>query len=302
MNTLIQFAPVITPVILGFLLKQVGLVHSDDGHALLRVVVNCTLPALIFKSLATCEMGGGQFAVLALCGAVIPIVLHMVAGSMSLIMGLPPKVAGSVVVSTLASNVGMFLPGFFLVQYGTNGVGRVAAFDLGNSLIASSYAYYVATRYAGGTDWRWQSGVKKVLALPMFWANILGIVVNLAGIVLPDILNKSLESLTLGNLALSMLALGLFIELRVTHWKAVLTAVGLRMLLGAAIGQALVLIIGLSGVERAAVAIGAAAPVGIMPLIYAIQEGLDVDVAASALSLSLVIGILTTPLLLGVYR
>jgi predicted permease len=126
--------------------------------------------------------------------------------------------------------------------------------------------------------------------------NLLGL-----GQTLPDVLVKVLEPLAAANTPLAMLTLGSFIDLHLQEWRPVIAAVAIRVGLGFALGQFLVWGLGLHGLERAAVGMGAAMPIGTVAMVYAALEGLDLGVAAGAISLSIVVALLITPFLLRMY-
>ncbi|MDH7490246.1 MAG: AEC family transporter [Anaerolineae bacterium] len=296
-----QSLPILTWIVAGFLFRQARILRHDDGHTMARVIIYATLPALLFLSLARAQLGIGNILTLAFCGAAIPLLLQLVARLAARAMHLEKPVAGVLITSTMVSNIGFFLVPFFLTFYGAEGIGRLAAFDLGNSLVGNSYAYYTATRHGNSASAAWQTGLKRVLTLPTFWANVLGIAVNLAGLTLPAWLVGILEPVSKANGPLAMLTLGAFIELRFSRWAPMLTAVALRIAGGWVLGQALVAVFGLQGLERATVAMGAAMPIGIVVLVYASMEGLDTDFAASAISLSILVGLLIMPILLALY-
>ena len=296
-----QALPLLALIFLGFVIKQVRLARAEDGHTLVRVIVNTTLPALVLSSLAHARVEPGRLLLLAACGAIIPLVIHRVSIWAAERMRLERQVGGVVVLSTLASSVGLFMAPFFLSFYGREGVSLLAAFDLGNSLVANSYAYYVAMQYGtAGTISIWQA-TRRILVTPLIWANLIGIGLNLSHLVLPELITLVLDSLASANAVLSMLALGLFIELHFPDWKAMFTAVSLRMGLGWGLGQILVWAAGLTGMERTVVSVGAATPIGVLVLIYASLEELDVRFSAATLSPSIVAGMLLTPLLLAIY-
>ncbi len=301
MTVLAQSFPLLALIVLGFLIKQARLVRAEDGHSLVRVIVNTTLPALVLSSLSQARVEPGRLFLLAACGAVIPILLHRVAIVITQRMGLCREVGGVVVLSTLASSVGLFMAPFFLAFYGREGLSLLAAFDFGNSVIANSYGYYVAMRYGDRPSWsKWQA-IRRVAASPLIWANVIGIGLNLSHLPLPGLAGGVLDLLAGANAPLSMLTLGVFIELRFPDWRAMLTAVGLRMGLGWVLGQALVWIVGFTGLERTVVSIGAATPIGVLVLIYASLERLNVEFSAATLSLSILIGMVLTPVLLSIY-
>jgi predicted permease len=71
--------------------------------------------------------------------------------------------------------------------------------------------------------------------------------------------------------------------------------------LGFCLGQALVLLAHLEGLERAAVSMAAGMPVGLVVLVYAATEGMDAEFAAGTISLSILAGLFVTPILLSLY-
>lgn len=300
-SILSQSLPILTWMVAGFLFRQARILRHEDGHTIARVIIYATLPALLFLSLARAELEVGSILVLAFCGAAIPLVLQLLARLAAKAMHLEKPVAGVLITSTMVSNIGFFLVPFFLTFYGAEGISRLAAFDLGNSLVGNSYAYYTATRHGTSAASAWQAGLKRVLGLPTFWANVLGISANLLGVSLPTWAVQILEPVSKANAPLAMLALGAFVELRFSKWGPMLTAVALRIAGGWLAGQALIAIFGLQGLAQAAVAMGAAMPIGIVVLVYASLEGLDTDFAAGAISLSILAGLAIMPFLLAAY-
>ena len=78
-------------------------------------------------------------------------------------------------------------------------------------------------------------------------------------------------------------------------------AVALRMGVGFALGQLVVFLAHLQGLERIAVGMGAAMPIGLVVLVYAVSEGMDAEFAAGTISLSILTGLFVTPMLLSLY-
>lgn len=243
-----------------------------------------------------------QLGLLAVCGAAIPLLLYGVATRVVKAAGWRPEVAGVVVLGAMIANVALFLSAFTLAFHGQEGLSLVAAFDVGNSLVASSVAHYVAGSYGRSHTWNWRVGIRRILTMPLLWANLLGIAANLGHWGIPAVPTHMLELLAAANTALAMLTLGAFIEFRAPAWKPMLTAVAIRMGLGWVLGQVFVGLAGLTGLARTVVSVGAASPVAVMALIYISMEGMDVELAAATLSLSILLGMVLTPLLFGLYR
>jgi predicted permease len=296
-----QSLPVISLAVAGFLLKQAGLIRPGDGQVLARIIVNTTLPAVIFLSVARANVAPERLAVLALCGIATSLGLRAAAGWCVSRLKLERRAAGVVVLAAMVINVGFFLFPIFQTVYGQEGISRLAAFDLGNSLIANSYGYYLASCYGDKPPWGFQHSFKRVISLPVLWAGLVGLAVNLSRAQLPSFLIKLLEPLGAANTPLAMLTLGSFLQLRYPNWKPIALTVALRMGLGFALGQALVFLAHLQGLERVAVGMGAAMPIGLVVLVYAATEGMDAEFAAGTISLSILTGLFVTPMLLSLY-
>jgi predicted permease len=296
-----QSLPIISLAVAGFLLKLAGLIRPGDGQVVARIIVNTTLPAAIFLSVARADVTPERLAVLALCGIVISLGLRVVAGWCVSRLKLERRVAGVVVLAAMVINVGFFLFPIFQTVYGQEGISRLAAFDLGNSLMANSYGYYLAGCYGDKSPCGFQHSLKRVLALPVLWASLAGLAVNLGGVQLPSFLIKLLEPLAAANTPLAMLILGSFLQLHYSNWKPMTLAVALRMGVGFALGQLMVSLAHLQGLERIAVGMGAAMPIGLVVLVYAASEGLDAEFAAGTISLSILTGLFVTPMLLSLY-
>ena len=296
-----QSLPIISLAVAGFLLKQVGLIRPGDGQVVARLIVNTTLPAAIFLSVARANVAPERLAVLALCGIVVSLGLRVVAGWCVSRLKLERRVAGVVILAAMVINVGFFLFPIFQTVYGQEGISRLAAFDLGNSLMANSYGYYLAGCYGNKSPCGFQHSLKQVLALPVLWAGFAGLAVNLSGVQFPSFVLKLLEPLGAANTPLAMLTLGSFLQLHYSNWKPMTLAVALRMGIGFALGQLMVFLAHLQGLERIAVGMGAAMPIGLVVLVYAASEGMDAEFAAGTISLSILTGLFATPMLLSLY-
>ena len=79
---------------------------------------------------------------------------------------------------------------------------------------------------------------------------------------------------------------------------SVLGVLALRVGLGLAIGLACVEVFGLTGLTRAVLLLGSAAPIGFSAVVIASREHLDRELAASAASLSVLLGLFYVPLAL----
>lgn len=302
MNTAVrQSLPILSLVAVGFLLKQVGLIRPGDSQGIARLIINTTLPAVMFLSIARADVTPAKMGLLALCGVLVCLGSGMLAGLLVSILNLERQVAGVIILASMILNIGFVLFPVFLTVYGEEGISRLAAFDLGNSLVAHSLGFYLATRYGNRPpNGLWQS-IQRVLALPVLWAVIAGLAVNLLGIQLSPFLVDILEPVALANIPLAMITLGAFLQLRYTNVSLMGLTAALRIGGGFLLGQALVYLTHLQGLDKAAVSMGAAMPSGMAVMVYAASEGMDAQFAAGTISLSILVGLIILPVLLSIY-
>jgi hypothetical protein len=133
---------------------------------------------------------------------------------------------------------------------------------------------------------------------PPLWAFVVGLFLNLTGIAVHPVLESFLA--LVGNLMvpLVMLSLGIYFSPRMVQPRLLVTVMAIRSLGGFAIALALVWLFGLEGVTRSVVLVSGAAPVGFNTLVFASLAKLDVEFAASVLSISIALGIVFLPLLM----
>jgi len=294
-----QTYPIVALAAICFLIRWLGILHRQGGESLAGVIVHTTLPATIFLSIARTSVSLGSVGLLITCSISIPLLLYLTARVIAEWLGVGCKTRGVFLASPTISNLGFFLFPFFAAFYGAEGLGRLAVYDIGNSLIGNSFTYYLAVSYG---DQRGRSAgdhLKRVLTLPTLWAGILGLAVSLAGWELPTAVTKVLEPLAQANLPLAMLTVGVFIELRLRHLWALGLALFVKMGLGWGLGQVAATSLGLQGLDRLVVTVAPAMPVGLIVLVYAAREGLDTEFAANLVSLSILAGLVIAPLLLA---
>ena len=135
----------------------------------------------LFLSVSRANATPDRLAVLALCGILLSLGLRVASGWWANHLKLERQVAGVMVLASMVTNVGFFLFPIFQTVYGQEGISRLAAFDLGNSLIANSYGYYLASSYGDKPPWGFQHSLKRVLSIPVLWAGLADLAANLSG-------------------------------------------------------------------------------------------------------------------------
>lgn len=253
------------------------------------------MPALIFISLSTVRLGG-QFAVFPIAAAAMILVGYLAGRLLAARVRFDPVQAAVLLSACMIVNSGFALP-FIQALHGQEGVARVAAFDAVNITATFTFAYYVAAR--GNPRHRGGSLLLGRLAKsPALYAIAAGLLVNATGVTVPAVIADPATRFGSATSVLISLGIGiLFDPLVGSSVRRAWLIVGTRLVSGLAVGVAIVLLLGLEGIDRTTVLLFGVAPLAFANVTFASLENLDVRLATSALSLSLVTGVILSLLI-----
>lgn len=295
MNNIIGFLPVILIFVLGILSRWIKLFNKENADLFLKLVFYVTLPALSLESISTVKLSYDMFYV-----PISAMLTILITGIISFLIGkklkFKDKTMGTFLVGSMIMNTGFTLP-FFTTAFGNNGFVRASLFDLGNSILIFTFIYFVAMKY-GKSENSSKEMLVKFLKLPPIYAILLGIIINLSHIHLPQTSLKFLTLIGSPTIPLIMLSLGIYFHPKNNNLGKISLVIFIRNGIGLAIGYLLVSLFHLEGLNRTIVIISSAAPVGYNTLIFSDMENLDTEFSATLVSVSIILGIFYIPLLI----
>jgi predicted permease len=298
-DVFIRLSPIILTYLLGIVLRRTRAVRREDGALFLRLVFFAAIPALILKSLPSVEITP-DVALLPLVAAII--VFGTYAAAYFLCRRAAPErpVFGVTLVGAMIMNTSFILP-FTLLMYGEQGFATAVVFDIGNAFLVASVIFYIACRYGEGSGGPW-SAVKRVALAPPLWAFTVGLFLNLTGIRVHPAVDSFLT--LVGNLMvpLVMISLGIYFSPTLVRPRLLITVLLIRSVGGFLLALGLAALLGLEGMTRSVVLISGAAPIGFNTLVFASLAKLDVEFAASLLSVSIALGIVLLPILIMILQ
>jgi predicted permease len=277
----------------------VGVLRREDGALLVRVVINLTLPALIFLILASADLDRALLLV-PVAGIAIHVVLLLLVAGAARIWGMERPRAGAMILATAIGNTGFF--GLPLIAASGGGFSLAAAVlyhTLATSPLTWTSTVAVASAY-GRTEERPRVELRNLarsLLVPPNGALVAGLAVNLAGVDLPEAAERPFEILGAATLPLTMIYAGVMLEAHGLHrlWGELSFVVVVKLGLAAVIGYGIGLALGLDGAVLDTVAIMAAMPTAMMSLVIGAREGLRTDVLAGAVVVTTLLATLTLP-------
>ena len=283
----------------GFVARRRGWLAPPHAGKMLQLVVTVGLPALFIADVSRIPLRADLIA-LPLAAIAIMLVTLAVAMLTGRRLQLSTPDRGAFVLAGMSINNALLFP-FVIAGWGPAGFAQLALFDFGHALMQGSVVYAVAAAH-GGHGAGAAAIARRVLGFPPLWALIAAIAINLSGYTLPGVVSATLGTVGRLILLLVVVALGILFDARMLRSGTVRMALLLRIGLGALLALLIVTLFDLTGMTRAVVLLGGAAPIGFSAVVLASRESLNRDLAASAASISVLLGLVYVPVALWLLR
>ena len=295
MNKIIlELIPILIIFIFGFMSRRFNIFKNEDGDILLKVIFYFTLPSLIIFSIPKIKLSG-EMIFLPIIAIWIVLITFFISFFISKKLNLENKSLGTFLVGSMIMEISFTLP-FILTAYGQEGLARIVLFDVGNTIMAFSFVYFIACRYGKNGDSKIL--VRKIILSQPLLASLLAIILNITNLQLPIIADNTTK--IIGNLTipLMMFSLGIYFNPKILKILPTFSFVFVRMFIGLISGYVLIKLFGLDGLDKVIVLIGAVAPVCYNTLTFSSLEDLDKEFAANVISFSILVGFILIPFLI----
>ena len=284
-------------VVLGYLMKKIGVLTKEDGVAVARVVLNITLPCAILVSFRTFEFEWSYMS--------IPLI-SFAANWLMLLAGFIISRRGDrnersfYMLELPAYNIGNFTLPFVSGILGATGVVATCLFDMGNSPMCLGLNFIVTAMVLGVDPGR--SVIRSVLSIfkkPSFTVYFLMLVLSIIGIQLPDRIFEFASMVSPANGPMAMIMIGLMLEFssEKSKVKEVITVNLLRLVLAAVIAFLFFNLAPFSYEVRKAVAVTAFSPISSASPAFVSELKGDVELVGFASTVSIVISLILMPIL-----
>lgn len=292
---LMQLLPMIWVALIGFGLRQAGVLGSSDAKTIGKLLTHLALPAVILRSLATATITP-DLIYLPLSALVVVLGLTAIAFLGVRWLKWEKAKAGALMTTFPTFEGGAVGYPVMLLTFGDGGLSRIVLFDLAQAIYLLTVVYCLSA-------WFGQAGVTgravalKLAQTPFFWAIILGLTVNACG--WTNELMMSLLNIAGGSfLLLVLLLLGMEFQVELSSVGRYLLLALAKIICGLLLGWAATHAFGLQGVEQAAVLAGSALPPSMLTLLFAQENHLDTRFVISFISVAVPLYLaVVTPLL-----
>jgi len=288
--------PILVYVLAGVGLRAAGFADRGMADILFRFVFVATLPALVFVSIVDAQLDRHS-ALLPFIGFAMNSISALAAWAYSRRKQLSETQAGAMILCAGITN-GMFMFPFVLAILGQEGLAIAVLVDAGNAVFVATVGYAISVRYAHAGSAVPSGSLLRMLRSPLFIALLVALTINIGDFESPVALTAALQPLGRATMPVTLVALGITLSLNAFRGALPAVTVALRMLPGLAAGLAFTWLLGLEGLTAVIVVAIGAAPVGFMSVTIVSVAKCDTGQAASAVSISVLIGVLTTTAIL----
>ncbi|MCP9469721.1 MAG: AEC family transporter [Nitrospira sp.] len=281
--------------VMGAGLRLFGLLGKRHAERLGTFVFSITLPATILVSLDRVTFSPAAWK-LPLAAWLVTVPIASIAWLLARFLALERPTQGGFALAVGSINSIYFAFPVMLATFGEEGLARAILFDLGQTTLTLTVLYPMALRHGTGGASSIRT-LRRLVASPPLWALTAIVSMKVSGLHLPDGLRSILTPVHWLTIPLASLVLGLSISIHALRktWPLTSLGVALRMGGGLLIGWAVAALLGLTGLERAAVLLIAGMPSAVMAVIFATEAGLDEDLVASIVALSICLGVALLP-------
>jgi len=298
LEILAQLAPIFLYFGLGLVLKSTGLADRGHGEFMLRLVLMVTLPLMILSTVSGIPLTPAK-AVLPLANMAVNFACMLTALVFIRLMRIDRRHAGTMLVNSMIMNNTYMFP-FILVIYGGAGFADAILFDVGNAFLMSTVVYALAFRYGGETHSNLAMLVK-LCKSPLLWSVLIAIMLSISGLKVPEPVLTVINPLARMTAPLILMALGIHFSFKIAEVKLVSLTVFIRMGMGLLFGLGIGHVLGLTGTTLIVVSLCSGSPVGFNALTFSSMAKLDTALSASAVSVSILAGLVFIPVLMLIF-
>ena len=277
-------------IVLGYVLKRVGVFRQEDFGVLSKLLMKVTFPCAIITSFAGRQIEPGML-LLALLAIGCGVIYMLVAVIMNL--GASREQKAFDILNLPGYNIGVFALPFVSSFLGPAGVLAASIFDIGNSFICLGGAYGVASSVKAGKGFSVKRIVKALGTSVPFLCYVIMLVIRLLSLELPGPVLQLADIISGGNAFCAMLMIGVGFKLEASREQAgiVCKILGLRFGIGIAVAAAFYFLLPFAEEARMALALLAVSPMGSAIPGFTRELGEDAGVSCTIGSISIICGI-----------
>ncbi len=286
-------------IIFGYILAHLSEKGEDVNTIVTKVLVNILVPLLVLYALLTAS----PTSLVELPAIIALAILIHISGPVALFMlqgrsDIASEKKGTLFLCSTFNNA-LFIPlPIVLMFLGPIGVPIIVVFSLIQMILMVSLGSFIGSTY-GGVDTDWRERVVKALTFPPLLAAVLAGLLLLVGFALPEPIIPMLSYSGDITTYLALLSVGLSFgtKFSTANLRDALHVVLVRQVIVPLITAPFVFLMTLSAVTSQVILLESIMPAAVLNVVYAGAFGLDVETAATIVTLGTILLLPIIPLL-----
>lgn len=277
---------------IGFLVKKLNIITEKDGKGIAKLILNVTLPALIFNVISQIELNPDYVFLFIIS---IGFSLGILAFGMLVFRDKPNPIKGIALMTIIGYNIGLFAYPLIEGIYGIQGLQYVALFDFGNAFIIFGLGYSIAAIYSPKKEEKEHSIdhhyiLKKLLTSVPLISYVMAVVLNLMNVQFPIFVVDLIGIISRANMALTLLLLGIYLNFKfeMSEWEIVLKVLVIRYVFGITVGLILFFTLPFNILYRTILLIALILPVGMAVVPFSVEYKYNEKLTGIIVNLSII--------------
>jgi hypothetical protein len=287
--------PVVAIVAIGYLL---GRHRPIDLGGVTTLSVSVLIPAIVFDSLTRAAVPRELLARLILHVGVQLLCIGLLTSAAARVLGWRGPSGAALLMAALFGNSGNIGLPLALFGFGQAGLAIAGSWFAVHAISVHTLGVFIAARARTGA----RAALARLVRLPILYAIVAGIVVNVSGWPPPAPVTKAIQLLAAGSLAVLLLLVGLHLPGLAPRPEAggATLAAAIRLLAAPPIAWLTGRLLGLDGVALSVAVMQASMPTAVTAALWAMEFDTRPALVAAAVVLSTVASAFTLTLLLTV--
>ena len=262
-----------------------------------QLVLYVLMPALVFTSLLAVDFRSEEPVKIALFTVLLAVAMLAVAAAIARLASLDRVTSSALMLTAALPNLGNYGLSVVLLAYGQEGLATGIVLLAVQSLYGIPLGIFLAS--SGSASW--SRSLVEVFRQPMIYAVAAALLFNLARIPVPGFLSSALALPSQAAIPLMLLVLGMHFAgtTGIEQRGLVSVAVVTRLVIGTLVGWGLVLTLGIEGVARDVMIVGAAMPTAVFTILTATQYNARPRFVGDVVVVSTLVSIVTVTVVLA---
>ncbi|NWG16750.1 MAG: AEC family transporter [Chloroflexi bacterium] len=271
---------------------------NPDPRGLSTILVYLFIPSLAFTGIVQSDLRGGEVIGLAAVAVGMSLLMALVGLGVSRLAKFDRKLESAFLISIIlvnAANYGIPLNRF---AFGPDGERQAIIYYVMSVMMGNVLGVYFASRGEASV----KAAVLNVLKVPIAYAALAGLIVNLAEITLPLPVERAVGILSQASVPgmLALLGLKLAEASLSVRWRPLLLATGIRLVLAPLIAFPMAALLGLTGTTFQVAIVESSMPTAVLANALATQFNSDAEFTSAVTLVSTLASIVTLSILIAI--